>query len=390
MSLARGVARLLRRESSGYNTAYYNRYFPYAGMLGELECTPLGVPAFHAAVDLKASMVGSLPPFVLEAGRRADYVPQLLYQPDPSEPRLTTIHKMVQSMVYGGEVIAPATSYDDAGFPQSLVVVDPACCQLSPDGLTWSIGNVEVPRSEVMHLPRFALPGSLRGVGSVELNRRFFQGVEAQERFQRDFYLNGGIPSMIVKMDPGSSHDDVEEAKLQWKEKTRSREPVFVPGGLGADSFQLSNEDQQYLQGKGFQSIEISNIVGLPASYVGAPNVSQVYSNINDNRRELVDVWLRMDLELIKWGFTAWLPAGQQAMLDTDVIVSDPVTVLEMAIKRMEFETMDEVRASRGLKPVPGGDVIAKHYSPPGAGTAPGSGAPAVPALSIVPSGDAA
>lgn len=362
MSLARGIATLLGRAVTPpvFNGAYYNRYFPYSGMLGELETTPLGVPSFRAGVDLKASMVGSLPPYTEVNGRRRDFVPPLLFQPDPSEPRLTTLHKMASSFVYHGEVIAPITSYNEEGYAQSLVVVDPACAQLSPDGLTWDIGNLRgIPRSEVMHLVRFPIPGQIRGVGSVELNRCFFQGLEAQERFQRDFYLNGGIPSIMVGLEPGASQGDIDEAKRSWKEKLTTREPMFVPAGIKAEAFQLSNQDQQYIEGKQITLQEVSNIVGLPGWFIGASQSSRVYANVQDERRTLVDIYLRPDIVLIEWGFSTFLADGMKAKLDTNALLrTDPMATAQLLTAELAYKTLNEVRGDLGLPPLEGGDAL--------------------------------
>jgi HK97 family phage portal protein len=377
------LGRLFNRASVPSND-YFNRWYPLAAGLAD-ECTPLSLPSFRAAVDLKGSMVGSLPVYTEVNGRRNDFVPPILYQPDPSATRLTTLHQMIASFIFQGEVVAPITSWDDRGFAQSLTVVDPSRAELAADGQSWRIGNVTLSRFEVLHLVRFPLPGSIRGVGSVQLNRDFFRGVEAQERFQRDFYLNGGTPSVVMTLAEGAGPDELAEARAAWVQKTLRREPVIVPNTQKAEAFQLSNVDQQYLGSKQFTLTEISNIVGLPGAFIGAPNASQTYANINDTRRELVDVYLRPDIVLLEWGFSTLLADGMKAKLDTTALLrTDPMATAQLLTAELAYKTLNEVRGELRLPPVPGGDVLVTHYAPPGASPALPVGN--TPALSVVPS----
>jgi phage portal protein BeeE len=375
------IGRLFNR-ATGPSNQYLTRWYPFIAGLAD-ESTPLSLPSFRAAVDLKGSMVGSLPVYTDVNGQRRDFVPPILHQPDPGESRMATIHKAVASFVYHGELVAPITAWDENGFAQSLTVVDPSLAELAPDGMTWRIGNLTLSRFEVLHLVRFPLPGSMRGVGSVQLNREFFAGVAAQEKFQRDFYLNGGVPSVVLTLAEGAGTDELAEARAAWVQKTMRREPVIVPNTQKAEAFQLSNLDMQYLQGKAFTLLEVSNIVGLPPHYVGGSQASEPYSNIQDARRELVDVYLRPDIVLLEWGFSSLLADGMKAKLDTNALVrTDPSATAELLTAELAYKTLNEVRGELRLPALPGGDVLVTHYAPPGAAAA----LPAAPALSVVPS----
>lgn len=367
MSLLAGLAALFARpihRESNLTPFPSNRWLPFTPLTTGLDASPLTLPSFRAAVDRKAGLFASMPTYVAVDGVRLpdDQIPQLLRQPDPTEHLFTTLHKMSQSFVYHGEVVAPITSWEQDGSARSLVVVDPDLASLSSDGSYWTIGGMVWPRWAVMHLVRFPLPGVMRGVGAVALYRDFFEGIGRQEAFQREFYTEGGIPSVIVTMEEEAGEDELREAKAAWIDKTRKREPIFVPHTSRAETFQLSNVDQQYIETKAGNLQEFANIVGIPGAYVGAPAASQVYQNIQDTRRELVDVYLRPDIILIEAGLTSMI-IDVAAKLDTNALLrTDPAATAALLTAELAYKTMNEVRAELRLPPVAGGDVIGSAY----------------------------
>lgn len=74
--------------------------------------------------------------------------------------------------------------------------------------------------------------------------------------------------------------------------------------------------DSQFLESRQFAMVDIANIVGVPPYLIGAPGSSSVYSNDFEQRRALLDIYLRADLYAIERAFTRLLPKGLKAKFD--------------------------------------------------------------------------
>lgn len=337
----------------------------------------LALPAFWRGVNLRTSVLSTLPLWAQVDGRTVGVNPPIVEQPDPTEDRQVTLTRLAASLVLRGEYVAVLGSFDGDGFPQALKVIDPAMAQLELDG-TWTINGQRYSRDEVLHRPSFILPGELRGISVVELFRRVLEGEAAAQQFQRQFYLDGAPPTAVVTVNkPDLQPKDLDLFKKTWTEKLRGRrEPVFVPGDTSVSMLPLSHRDAQYLESRQFALTDIANIVGLPPYFVGSPGSNNTYANLSDQRRDLIDLYLRGDVYSLERGFSSLVPDGVAVRYDSSSFLRlDPKGTADTLAVESQWMTVDEIRAVQGLDPLPdgAGKVLGSLVLP---------GAPAAPAPS--------
>ena len=313
---------------------------------------PMAIPAFYRGLAHRTSILSTLP-LVAEVDGRPVGVPiEILDRPDPSEDRQSTIARMEASLVLRGEYVCVLGLFDGDGFPRALKVVDPAAARLENDG-SWTIGGKRFGSGEVLHCVPMPMPGETRGVSVVELFRRTFAGEIAAADYQANFYLDGGQPTTIlVNSDPDATPEDIEAMLQRYMSKVAGgrREPIAVPATIDVKPIALSNSDSQFLESRQFAMTDIANVVGVPPYFVGAPGSSSTYSNITDQRRDLLDIYLRGSLYAIERGLSSLLPDGLQAKFDPNSFLRmDPKATAETLTIRSQWMTTDEIRAVEGL-----------------------------------------
>ncbi|MCC6434428.1 MAG: phage portal protein [Acidimicrobiales bacterium] len=334
---------------------------------------PLAIPAFYRGLHHRAGLISTLP-LVGEVDGKPVGVPiELLDQPDPAEDRQTTLSRMAASCVLRGEIVAVLGSFDEDGFARSVKVVDPAEAALEDDG-TWTIATRRFSPAEILHVMPMALPGATRGTSTVELFRRTITGEIAASEYQANFYLDGGQPTtIIVNKDEEVPPEELEEMLQRYLAKVAGgrREPIVLPEKFEVKPLTLTNADSQFLESRQFAMVDIANIVGVPPYLIGAPGSSSVYSNDFEQRRALLDIYLRADLYAIERAFTRLLPEGLKAKFDPRSFLRlDPKGTAEVLHLTANLQTVNEQRAVLGLDPIPDGDRLASTALP-GAAPAP-------------------
>jgi len=344
---------------------------------------PLALPAFYRGVRTRSGIICTLPLAIEVGGQVQDFLPPIIAQPDPTEDRQETLSRMATSLAMRGEFVALLGDFDEDGFPNSLKVIDPYNATKRTDG-TWDIriGDVpaqgrNVPNDQILHRMALAFAGETRGMSVVELFRRQLEGELSAQVYQGQFYKDGGLPMAVVST-KSTDLDETQLSKLAstWREKVRrSREPVFLPGDFTVTPLYLSNRDSQYLESRTFSLTDVANMVGLPPYFVGASGSSNTYSNITDQRRDLIDIYLRDDLYLIERAFTSLMPEGIDVKYQAESFLRlDPKATAETLKIESSWMTLNEVRAVQGLPPLPGelGNQLASLYQP-GAAAQPSS-----------------
>lgn len=346
--------------------------FTPAGVYGSAEPTTL--PAFYRGLKHRQGILSSLPLQVEMDGMPVTMAFDVIDRPDPAEDRMMTLARLEASCVLRGELVCVLGGFDELGYPHVVKVVDPAKAVLEPDG-SWLIANRRFPASEVLHRIVGALPGMSRGLSVVEHFRRTISGEVAAAEFQSNFYRDGGQPTVIITNDDAEATPaDMQKIIDRYMAKVAGgrREPIIFPSTTKVEPFTLSNRDSQYLESRQFAVTDLANIVGVPAYFVGAPGASNTYSNVLDQRRDLIDIYLREDLYTIERALSSLLPDGLQVKFNPKSFLRlDPKAEADTLQTQSGWMTIDEIRAVQGLEPLPNGAGAAV-----GATVLPGSPAP--------------
>lgn len=356
------MLRALRRSRSTIERAtgdLPNTWAPYtlgAHLAGGRD--PMAIPAFYRGLAHRVTIISTLP-LRAEIGDQPAGVPvEILEQPDPAEDRQVTLARMEASLILRGEIVAPLGAFDDDGYARALKVVDPAQAKLHKDG-SWEIGGRRFPPGMVLHHAPMMLPGETRGISVVELFRRTFTAELAAQDYQGNFYLDGGQPTTaLVNSDPDTTPEEMEELVRRYMAKVAGgrREPIGLPANIEVRTFPLSNTDSQFLESRQFALTDIANIVGVPPYFVGAPGSTSIYSNLTQERQNLLDIYLRGSLYAIERAFSSLLPDGMKAKFDPNSFLRfDPKATADTLAVESQWMTLDEIRAVQGLEPLPGG-----------------------------------
>lgn len=343
----------IQRSADGNPWAGYSASSHFGG-----SSNPMAIPAFYRGMAHRITIVSTLP-LRAEVGDQSVGVPiEILDQPDPAEDRQVTLARMESSLVTRGEIVAVKGSFDTDGYPRSIKVVDPRKAKLERDG-SWTIAGRRFPAWQILWHAPIILPGESRGVSVVELFRRTFQGELAATDYQANFYLDGGQPTTaLVNSDPEATTEDIEEMVRRYQAKVSGgrREPIGLPATIEVRTFPLTNSDSQFLESRQFALIDVANIVGVPPYWVGAPGSTTVYSNLTQERQNLLDIYLRGSLYAIERAMTTLLPEGMKAKFDASSFLRwDPKGTADTLAVESQWMTIDEIRAVRGLAPLPNG-----------------------------------
>jgi HK97 family phage portal protein len=135
----------------------------------------------------------------------------------------------------------------------------------------------------------------------------------------------------------------------------RSREPAVLNESTKFEPISDNAGDAQLVESRTFDLTEIANMLGLPAYYLGAPNSSRTYSNIENEQQQLLRFSLAPWMIRFEQAFSDLLPRGQVAKFNVDAFLrTDTLTRYQAHKIGIEggFLTPDEARALEDLQPI--------------------------------------
>lgn len=248
------------------------------------------VPAVMRSRNLIAGTIGSLPLHRYNRfdGRRLPEIP-LQYQPDPSWPASTFWAYVVDSMIfYGGSYCQIISLYADNKI-QHLRWLDPSLVQEIVDHNNKVVGynydGTDLPRTgvgSVIYFPSFEDGVLARGGKTIET------AIELEDAANRA--AKEPAPQVILKNEGVS----LPSAKIQdllagWKAARRERATAYLDASMKIETVGFDPRSQQLVEGRQFHASEIARLMNLPGYYLGAEMTSMTYSNVESERRNLVD-----------------------------------------------------------------------------------------------------
>ena len=363
-------------SDSWSNNAFYQPFYLYNGTLynGSTN-TPivtqeglLSIPAAWACVNLIAHNCAVM---LADADVK---------DPMGNEIPAPTICSMPNSMYGSGyewwyEVITTLVIYGNyvaIVYGDELVPVHPShvSCRINDLGMPeYQIGSETYGMFDILHIRHLTLPGTWWGHGVIEAQRLGLSGAIGMQNYARNTYLNGGVPSAVLKLDARNvPQATLTQLGTDWAAAfgNSERKPVVLPNGMDITPISWSPEDSQFLQSRSFTVAEMALMFGINpmdlTATIGGQN--QTYANIG-----------QANLERIKRSFAPWvtrvehawsnklLPPGYKFCADPEALLAlDPLSQAQLELARNQADQVAisagitsaaEVRASRGLPPVP-------------------------------------
>lgn len=290
-----------------------------------------------------------------------DPAPALVASPGgPGISRITWVGQCVASLLTDGNAFGYVAAIGPNGWPSAIRWLRPDL--VSIDESKWARpeyvynGN-PLPAESVVHIPAFALPGSVRGLSPLTLFRlQITKGLKAEE-YASDFFERGIMPPGVLRnkaktLNPGESN----EAKRRFKAAVAGRD-IFVTGNdWDWTTLQIPQDDATFLHSIKATATQVAAIYRVaPEDIGGETGNSMTYSTVElnelkRNRRALLPWAVRVENAL-----TENMPHPQFAKFNLDALVRvDLLTRMrahDLAL-RSGVETNAEARAFEDRSPL--------------------------------------
>lgn len=232
-----------------------------------------------------------------------------------------------------------------------------------------------VTPSEILHFPGFGFDG-MRSMSVISYAARNAVGnAMAMDDYSGKFFANGAHPSMIIKSAGKMSPEQITALQAAFVSKyagadNAHRVPLVLTEGLDATQFNINAQDAQLLEARKFQVIDIARAFGVPPHLIGETSASTSWgSGIEAMSRGFVTYTLQPHLVRIEQELNRKLfprNTGKFVQFDRDALIEGD-SAAQAAYNRAAlggpgigqgWMTVNEVRKTKGMAPVFGGDEI--------------------------------
>ena len=338
----------------------------------------MGLPAVYRGTQILTDIISSMPWQGLAGGEPAltgqgtlqtaealDPQPQLLIQPNPSEPRDTTIASLVISMIWHGNAFLFLNGFDpDTGRPTMVEVLDPNRMSVSWDAeMRRRVFQFDQQTLELgfnlAWFPMNLLPGAVQGISPIlSAQESAKAGIEA-EKYGRDLFQSGGVPTGVIQVPGKMTKAEADKFRDDWNAgAAEGRGPAVLSGGMEYDNISLTPDQAQFILSKAWSAQQVARALGIPQWFLNAgapPGTASAltYQNLNQvfvefARTTIVPTYLRP----IEAAFSSMLPRGQQVQFDLGEFLRADLDTRFRAYQTAVtggFLTVEEVRAREQL-----------------------------------------
>lgn len=334
----------------------------------------VGLPAVAAAIRLVSETLASLPLVVysgLEAEKRravdswqydllhelpgmGDFTP-FDFASDVAACIEASGNAFIQKVKAADRVVA-------------LIVIDPARVEVKREKgeKVFLVRDTEGRQgtynsSTILHIRGFTVNGSDIGLSPIAIHRTKLGAVMARDQFEGRFFGQGMNSSVSVEV-PGQMDEGEQKTFLRrWLSNHtglgNSHLPVLLTNGAKVNRFGMSLEDAQFVESEKLNLVQVANIFGLPASWLGAEpprgttteqESLRLYAALLRRMRR-IELALRTDADLFP--DRSLYPEFDA----TQLIRTDAKTAAEVEHMQVQDGSLlvDEARAKRGMGPLP-------------------------------------
>lgn len=326
--------------------------------------TALGVPAIYRGVTLIADAIGALGLHSYRNGRMVKPTPQILVRPNPQETRIETISAMAASLILDGNYIAVLGERGANGLPDFFypVAIDRVNLNRIDGRIVYRIDEQVYEADDILHIKNFTLPGEFFGRGIVETQKQAI-GKEIAINEYASRYFDGGVnPTAVIKSgNPDLTQEEADALKTAWLSmySGRNRQPAVLNSTTDFEILSSNAQESQLIEAQIQGLTEAANILGLPAYYLGAPNSSRTYANVEQENLQLVRWSIQPIAERIEQALSDLLVRGQTAKFNYDTLLrTDTLSRYQAHAVGLTngFLTVDEVRDMENRDPIQGID----------------------------------
>ena len=230
-----------------------------------------------------------------------------------------------------------------------------------------------VPPHDILHFKSLGFDmRTMRSPSTIQYGARAAVGAAlAMDQYSGKFFENGAHPSIILKSEGKMNDEQIRNLQTAFAAKYSGSDnfhklPLVLTEKLDAKQISLNADDAQLLEARKFQVIDIARAFGVPPHMIGETSASTSWgSGIEAMSRGFVTYTLKRHLKYLEDELNAKLfprNTGRFVKFDlSELIEGDSKAQAEYNRSAlggpgtgMGWMTVDEIRASRGLKPLGG------------------------------------
>jgi HK97 family phage portal protein len=229
--------------------------------------------------------------------------------------------------------------------------------------------------SDILHFPGHGFDG-VRSMSVIAYGAKNAIGnALAMDDYSGKFFANGAHPSIIIEAPNKMVEEQIRTLQTTMANKYSGpdnfhRLPMVLTEGLKAREISLSAEDAQLLEARKFQVVDIARAFGVPPHMIGeTTGSSAVGAGYEQQARDFVMHTLRLHLKRLEQELNRKLfprDNGKFVRFDlSDLIEGDAKAQADYNRAALGgpgtgqgWLTVNEVRRTKGLPSVEGGDVI--------------------------------
>lgn len=333
--------------------------------------TALAQATVFSAVRMIAASVQSMPwrSFMVATRDVATDQPAIIRQPDPFQPRETTLKQLATTILLRGEAFAWLSAHGRDGratvaipIPNDEVLISWDRNQLRPV-YTWRRQTMVLDR-DIMHL-KYIDTGALHGIGPVQALAGQIAGSLQAERLAATQYTDGAWVDGVLEAPNKLTQAEADRLRSQWDTAhAGKRGTAVLEGGIEYKPVMMTNTEAQLIEGRGYYATELARAFGIPAPLLGLPmgeGSSLTYQNIEGVKSQYAQFAVQPVTDSIEAGFTTQVPSTQTVLFQFAALLrADIATRYSVYDKALGagILTPNEVRALEGLPDLPGGNQL--------------------------------
>lgn len=279
-----------------FNIPDFNQ-FPYLADLSNTSATraeAMSVPSVSRARNIICGSIGSLPVELKTRDNSIVLTPRFFEQPDKRVPGPVVYAYTAEDLLFHGAAYWQILSYD-------------ATTQ-RPNDIQW-VSYTKV--TEELDITGTIVTGYLvdgkkvpnQGVGSLiafsgldeGLLHRAGRTIKTAAWLEKAVlnYAKEPVPSVVLKSGNPLSKERVTAMLDTWRRARQERSTAFLNDQVEMQQIGFNSQELQMAEARSHMVSEIARAVGIPEWYLGAPTGSMTYSNVQDERKSLIDFSFR-------------------------------------------------------------------------------------------------
>lgn len=312
-------------------------------------------PAVTRCRNLICGTIGQLPLNVFDANKQP-IDNGLLKQPERNRPRMVTMTKTLEDILFEGRAYWLVTERYANGFPAFVH-------HISPDRVDDQSYPARVDGKEVadLDLIRFSSPND-------PLLRAGARAIRTALQLEAAAYRAALSPMPQGLFQPDGEeqfeNDDVKKFLADWRNARQQNADGYIPAGVKYQTLSWSPEQLQLIAARENADARIATLCGIDAEQVNVSTTSRTYFNSFDKRKEFLDFTLGPYMQAIEDRLSMGdvTPRGQYAKFNVDAFLeTDTLTRYQTYAAGLQVGaiTPDEIRALEDKPPIEGTSPVA-------------------------------